>query len=411
VDDAPYVVKGRPGPPACSHDRAPLLSQLDIELTERCNLDCIHCYINQPAGDLERKNREMSTGQVKTILHEAAGLGCLTIRYTGGEPLLRKDFEELYLYARRLGLKVLLFTNATLITPRIADLLARVPPLERVEVTVYGMSPESYGAATGVREAYEAARRGMRLLEKRGVPFVVKSALLPRNAAERAAFEAWAASLPAMEAPPDYARFFDLRARRDSEAKNDRIRGLRTAPIEAFMDAERGSQAFKSEMASFCARFIGPPGERLFSCGAGHGACVDAYGRAQMCILLRHPETVYDLIWDPDPRAGGGCPSVDGTARSLLDALTRFFPRVRETRAANPDYLARCARCFLKGLCEQCPGKSWEEHGTLDTPVAYLCEVAHMVARGLGLLKADEKAWEVEDWKERIASIGNPEDG
>lgn len=72
-----------------------------IELTERCNNDCIHCCINLPVNDSAAKGREMTTDQVKTILKEAADLGCLEVRFTGGEPLLRPDFEELYLFARR----------------------------------------------------------------------------------------------------------------------------------------------------------------------------------------------------------------------------------------------------------------------------------------------------------------------
>jgi hypothetical protein len=82
--------------------------------------------------------------------------------------------------------------------------------------------------------------------------------------------------------------------------------------------------------------------------------------------------------------------------------MTDFFPRLRRLKAQNPDYLRRCARCFLKGLCEQCPGKSWMEHGTLDTPVEYLCQVAHAQGRHLGLLADGESAWEVTDWERRL---------
>jgi sulfatase maturation enzyme AslB (radical SAM superfamily) len=71
----------------------------------------------------------------------------------------------------------------------------------------------------------------------------------------------------------------------------------------------------------------------------------------------------------------------------------------------NPEYLARCARCFLKDFCNQCPGKSWAEHGTLDTPVEYLCRVAHAQARYLGLLAEGELAWEVENGAERAGRI------
>jgi hypothetical protein len=57
--------------------------------------------------------------------------------------------------------------------------------------------------------------------------------------------------------------------------------------------------------------------------------------------------------------------------------------------------------CFLKGLCEQCPAKSWAEHGTLDTPVEYLCDVAHAQAHWLGWLEENEHGWEVMNWKKR----------
>jgi sulfatase maturation enzyme AslB (radical SAM superfamily) len=103
---------------------------------------------------------------------------------------------------------------------------------------------------------------------------------------------------------------------------------------------------------------------------------------------------VYNLA-SHDPEKNGG--------RSALHyALAEFFPVLRERKAANPEYLRRCAACFLKGLCEQCPAKSYAENGTLDTPVEYLCAVAHAQARYLGLIKDKERAWEVEDWHERV---------
>ena len=71
------------------------------------------------------------------------------------------------------------------------------------------------------------------------------------------------------------------------------------------------------------------------------------------------------------------------------------FARLSRLHATNPDYLRRCAVCILKGLCEQCPAKSWAEHGTFDTPVEYLCEVAHAQARYLGWLDENKQGWEV----------------
>jgi radical SAM protein with 4Fe4S-binding SPASM domain len=118
------------------------------------------------------------------------------------------------------------------------------------------------------------------------------------------------------------------------------------------------------------------------------GGCVDAYGFFYPCLLLKSPDAAYDL------KTG-----------SLADALNNFFPKLRKRKAVNREYLKRCATCFLKGLCEQCPAKSWSEHGTLDTPAEYFCDIAHDQAQYLGLIQKGEKAWQVKDWQSRIRNF------
>ena len=374
-----------PGEAGLWKKRAPLLTWLDIELTERCNFDCIHCYINRPAGDRKARAEELPAERVEAILAEATDLGCLKVRFTGGEPLLRKDFERMYLFARRRGLKVILFTNASLVTPRLADLLRRVPPLEPVEVSVYGMTRAATEKVTRVPGSHEAVRRGIDLLLERQVPFVVKGAFLEANKGDVEAFERWAAGIPWMKGAPGYSQLFNLRARRDSEARNRSIERLRLSAAESLGLLTKRAEDFDREMREFCSKFMAPGGRLLFTCGAGRArGCVDAYGRFSPCLLLKAPEVEFDLA--------------EG---SMKEALTGLFPKVRAMRAENPEFLARCARCFLRGLCGQCPARSWTESGTLDTPADYLCQAAHAKALYLGLLKKGEKAWEVRDWRGR----------
>jgi len=380
-----YVVKFRPYGKRLWTKKPPLIGHLDFELTERCNNNCIHCSINLPENDQESKKRELSTGEWQRILKEAAELGALSIRFSGGEPLLHEDFPELYLFARKLGLKVILFTNARNITPDLAELMARIPPLEKIEVSVYGMKKSSYEKVSRVPGSNKEFRRGVDLLLQYNIPFMVKGAYLPATKMEIDEFESWAATLPGMDQPPSYAMHFELRGRRDSEAKNQLISSLRIPPKESIQVLSRHPKTYVENMNQFCQKFIGPPGPTLFTCGAGLGGCVDAYGRLQPCLALRAPQMSYDL------KTG-----------TLKDALTRVFPKLQEMEASNPDYLRRCSRCFLKGLCEQCPAKSWAEHGTLDTPVEYYCQIAHAQAIYLGLLRDGEKGWLVADWQQRI---------
>jgi radical SAM protein with 4Fe4S-binding SPASM domain len=362
----------------------PRLARLDLELTERCNNDCVHCSVNLPAGDEEARRREWTTGEIKSILKEAASLGCLGVRFTGGEPLLREDFEEIYLAARGLGLRVRVFTNATLVTPRLAVLFEKTPPLEKMEISVYGMTAGSSAAVTRNSGAYEAARRGIKLFVEHGVPFVIKGAVLPPTRDEMARFEAWAKKTSGTNEPPSYAMLFDLRSRRDDEAKNAAIRELRPGPQDHLRLERRRGETHAAELQRFLAARAGPQGGRLFPCLSDAGT-VDAFGHFQVCLTLRHPATLYDL------REG-----------SLREAVEGFLPEVREMRSADPAYIERCGGCFLKPLCLQCPSKSWAEHGTLDTPVEYFCGITHAQAVWLGLLEEGEKAWTVADWAGRV---------
>ncbi len=374
-----------------------LLRTLDIELTERCNNNCRHCYINLPR-DSSSRMKESSTENIKNTLGEAASLGCLSVRFTGGEPLLREDFEEIYVCARKLGMKVFLFTNAALMTPALAALFAKTPPLEKIDVSVYGLTPQSYEAVSGIPGSCEAAFRGLEHLIRHGVPFLVKSVAFPSNREEISEFESWAAALPFAEGHPSFTTFLGLRTRRDSESRNKEIRALRLSPEEQFRIQAGDRDLYLKDTRSLFAGHAGPPGAGLFPCEAGLGrASVDSYGTIQPCLLLRHPETVLS-------REKGG----------LEEAMTRFFPELRKKKASNPEYLRRCARCFLSGFCEQCPAQSWAEHGTLDTPVEACCETAHHAARRIDLIGAAEHAWEVRDWKKRIENFikgGQPHDG
>ena len=366
----------------------PLLRTFDIELTERCNNNCIHCCINLPEHDALARQRELTTSEWKNVLDQATALGALTVRFTGGEPLLHEDFEDLYLYARRLGLRVLLFTNARLITRSIARLFSRIPPLEKIEITVYGMKSESCTAVSRKKNAFGEFRQGIDWLLEYKIPFIIKGTVFPATIDEMEELIAWSSKIPWMDSLPTFPMFLDLRHRRDSSSKNKRIKKLRLTPREGLRILTRDPDLYRREMGTFCSQFLGPPSDKIFNCNANNAICVDAYGKIQYCLALRHPDTVLDLH-----------------QHNLEEMLTDFIPRLRQKKSDNPEFLERCGQCFLRGFCEQCPAKSWSEHGSLDQPVEYICQVAHEQAEYLGLLKKGEKAWQIKDWQHRISQL------
>lgn len=93
--------------------RVPL--SFNLEVTARCNLSCRHCYINLLAADREAQAKELTVPQIMAIARQAVDMGAVWCLVTGGEPLLRADFAEIYMGLKRLGLLVSVFTNATLL--------------------------------------------------------------------------------------------------------------------------------------------------------------------------------------------------------------------------------------------------------------------------------------------------------
>ena len=91
------------------------LFSFDLELTARCNLNCRHCYINLPPNDKLAKSNELSLKEIEKIADQALELGAVWVLLTGGEPLLRSDFEQIFLMLKHKGFLVSVFTNETLI--------------------------------------------------------------------------------------------------------------------------------------------------------------------------------------------------------------------------------------------------------------------------------------------------------
>ena len=82
-----------------------------IELTYRCPLSCALCYNNLPMADQKARSDELTYDQHCRILDEIVEAGCLWLLYTGGEIFARRDFLDIYTYAKQKGLLITLFTN------------------------------------------------------------------------------------------------------------------------------------------------------------------------------------------------------------------------------------------------------------------------------------------------------------
>jgi len=146
-------------------------------VTRQCNLYCDHCYA---AADTGVADGELSTAEGKALLDDLADYGAPVVLFSGGEPLVRQDLEELIAHAAEAGLRPVLSTNGTLITEERARSL-RDAGLAYAGVSVDGL-PENNDAFRGVDGAFDGAVRGIENCLDAGLKTGLRYTITERNA-------------------------------------------------------------------------------------------------------------------------------------------------------------------------------------------------------------------------------------
>jgi radical SAM protein with 4Fe4S-binding SPASM domain len=330
-----------------------------IEITHRCPLTCGHCYNNLPMADRGAAAAELTTAEHLRILDELADAGCLWLLFTGGEIFARRDFLDIYTHARRKGFLVTLFTNGTMVTPRIADHLATYRPFA-IEITLYGRTRETYERLTGIPGSFDKCMRGIDLLVERGLPLRLKTVAVTINKHEVFEMQRFAE-----ERGIEFKFDSMMNPRIDCSHSPLAVR-LTPAECVAFdlQDPRR-----MDEWKLFAEKFIGPanPPERsdeLYHCGGGvNSFSIDPYGGMSICVLSRVDR--FDL------RTG-----------SVLDGWHTFLRGVRKKKITRP---TKCTACELKSMCGMCPANGELENQDAEAPVDFLCQVAHLRAHAFEL--------------------------
>jgi len=339
----------------------------DLEITARCNNDCRHCYINLPANDRQASASELSAAEIDRIADQAVELGAMWCLITGGEPLLRPDFADIFMLLKRKGLLVSVFTNATLVNQKHIALFKKYPPRD-IEVTVYGATRETYERVSRIPGSFDKFIQGMDLLLEGGVRVRLKAMALRGNLHEMEAISNFCRLRT-----KDFFRFdpvlhlrFDGDSQRNTEIRSER---LTSAEITALERAD--PQRFQA-LLNNCGDLIQPEAvhigcNHLFHCGAANSSFTVSYdAKFRLCSSLWAPGTTFDL------RTG-----------TLAQAWNELVPRVKNLRSDDPRFLATCRKCSLANLCLWCPAHAYLETGALDGPTPYFCEVAHARAAQL----------------------------
>lgn len=147
-------------------------SECMIELTDKCNFNCVHCY-----NDIIHK--EMSFNSFVKAIDFLKKVGVIYVTLTGGEPLVRSDFYDIYMYLKVNGFVVSIFTNGTLIS-KYYKLIEQYPP-RYCSISLYGINEKMYSEFTGISGAFSKVCKSLNVLSELNIKFVLKCVITKLN--------------------------------------------------------------------------------------------------------------------------------------------------------------------------------------------------------------------------------------
>lgn len=154
-----------------------LYYSFQLDLTNRCNEKCIHCYHPFEKYDY---SKEMSTLDIKNLVDDIYNLGVFSVTLSGGECLTRKDFLEILKYISDKGMLTSIYTNGTLLNENIASYIKNCR-VETVSISIYGANAEIHDSVTGVEGSFQRTINGINILNKYSIPIGLKCVLLSKN--------------------------------------------------------------------------------------------------------------------------------------------------------------------------------------------------------------------------------------
>ncbi len=325
----------------------------NFELTTRCNFNCKMCYVHDNNAD-----GELTAEEWIALGKEAAAAGMVFLLLTGGEPLCRRDFKEIYLGLKKLGLLISINTNGSLIDGEYLEFFRQNPPL-RMNISLYGCSNSTYKSLCK-NESFERVAKNIAALKEAGIQVKINSSITPDNACDIEGIYRFGESVGCPVKATTYM-FPPVR-----------VNGQKYGDAPARFSAREAA-----EYMLLCREQYMSP-EQLASAWAGDPMsdeldCTDGQGEHMNC---RAGKTAFWVTWDGRMTPCGMFPIDGWSVKELGFALA--WQNVRDY-CASLVLPAKCKSCNYKARCPSCAAACLTETGDTSLLPEYVCEMtAHL---------------------------------
>ncbi len=309
-------------------------TMIEIELTDKCNLDCLHCSV------IPQKTTLLNTNDLFNLIDQIESLSCFEITFTGGEIFIRKDVLDIIDYSDKKNFSINILTNATLLTTEQIQSLSEYNGINNIQVSLYSTNPQVHDSITRISGSFEKSLKNIEKLLSRKVHVTLACVVMNKNYSSYNSIKKLANDLGC-----DYTISYPIRARNDGSPDTY---NLRLTEREVF-------KLFRKEQNIFCGRYERNLDEPI--CHAGRAICyISAMGDVYPCIIF--PLKVGNI------------------KNNTLKEIWYNSPNLKYFRNLTIKDTYECKNCKLLEYCPICPGLSLLEEKDILTPSKINCILA-----------------------------------
>ena len=351
-----------------------------FELLPVCNLHCKMCYVRKSMKEVKAMGGLLPTEQWLEFAKQAKDEGMLYPLLTGGEPLLRQDFQEIMAKMQEMGLQVSINSNGTLIDEKLARWMEKHCPT-KINITLYGASEESYQNLCGDGDAFCRVHRAVEYLKQYHIPVKFNTSITPENVNDLDTIMAYAQSV---DIPIQVATYMFPPVRRNADmvGKNHRLPPEEAALARVKADMlQNDSEWFGMQVARW-SKFV-PLTNNILQGNAENRNCK---------MTCRAGRCSFWLDWQGNL---GNCGMYSSTkvpvkGRTFAEAWKQVVEETEQVR-----YSPVCTNCPNFRLCHACIAMVYNECGDIDGRPEYLCRMnqasAHYYQEYAQLLLKDQE--------------------
>ena len=336
-----------------------------FELTLRCNLRCKMCMFRHADSENSRLLAgELTAQQWADMAQQAADAGTVSLLLTGGEPMIREDFIQAYEGIYQKGFLLTLYTNATLVTPKILETLRKMPP-HRIGVTLYGACNADYEKICGCKDGFDRAMDGLAKLRTLPSAMEVRMTLIQDNYHQADAIEKL------------IKERFGLPVTHTSFVYKS-VRGGCMHPEECRMTPEQMvNLTYDRAMQELRAKIPEEMRPFLKVKVTEESTCPEGKEHASLMGCSAGMDS-YTITWDGKLQ---GCQMLDAFC---VDTREIGFQKAWEQYPATvriPEPEEECRNCEFAADCQVCPAVAMAETGTLQGISPYICEFTKLTRK------------------------------